>query len=201
MRLTHTLALILLVVLPYNVCGLETDKKSPEDFILNTSTKVLALLNSKAPTHEKQKGLSHIFLEVMDVEWIGKFVLGHYWQSLNPEEKNTYLNTYKQYLAYTYVSKLKEFNNQKVVIKSVKDLGNGQYLMATEIEAPDANMKVEYRIKENSSGYKIRDIIAEGVSLLNTERSEFGSALNDKDIYALTEQLRAKIAEGEGEPG
>jgi phospholipid transport system substrate-binding protein len=59
---------------------------------------------------------------------------------------------------------------------------------------------VEYRIKETNSGYKIRDIIAEGISLLNTERTEFSSALNSKDIYALNDLLRTKIVEGDADP-
>jgi phospholipid transport system substrate-binding protein len=194
------LSLILLIVLPCSLNCLELDKKSPESFVLNTSEKVIALLRSKIPASEKHEGLCRIFLEVMDVEWIGKFALGHYWQPLSSEERKAYLNAYKKYLANNYVSKLKEFNNQKVIIKSVKKLDDGQYMMTTEIQAPDANTKVEYRIKETNSGYKIRDIIAEGVSLLNTERSEFGSALNSKDIYALNDLLHAKITEGEGEP-
>jgi len=194
------IALMLLIVLPCNLNCLELDKKSPESFVLNTSAKVIALMSSKIPAHEKHESLCHLFLEVMDVDWIGKFVLGHYWQPLSPEERKAYLNAYKKYLSNTYVSKLQEFNNQKVVIKSVKKLDDGQYMMTTEIQAPDATTKVEYRIKETNSGYKIRDIIAEGISLLNTERTEFSSALNSKDISALNDLLRTKIVEGDADP-
>lgn len=193
-------ALMLLIALPCNLNCLELDKKSPESFILNTSAKVISLLSSKLPSREKHDGLCNIFLEVMDVEWIGKFVLGHYWQPLSTEEKRAYLTAYKKYLSNTYVSKLKEFNDQKVIIKNVKKLDDGQYIMSTEIQAPDNNMKVEYRIKETNAGYKIRDIIAEGISLLNTERTEFSTTLNNKDIYALNDLLQAKIVDGEGEP-
>lgn len=190
---------ILLIALPYNLNCLELDKKSPENFVLNTSTKVISLMSSKLPARAKHDGLCHIFLEVMDVEWIGKFVLGHYWQPLTTEERRVYLTAYKKYLSNTYVSKLKEFNDQKVVIKNVKKLDDGQYIMSTEIQAPDSSIKVEYRIKETNTSYKIRDIIAEGVSLLNTERTQFGTALNNKDIYALNDLLNTKIVDGESD--
>lgn len=193
-KLKNFVAIIVFSLLPLTAYGTEAVNSAPEAFVQNTSTRVINLLKSHASDDAKQKQLTRMFLQVMDSDWIGKFVLGKYWQGLSDEQKRTYLQSYRKYLVDSYVPKFRQYNDQAIVIKGIKDLGNGQYLVITDIESSSsqANTKVEYRIKASGGSYKIHDIIAEGVSLLTTQRSEFGSIMSNEGFDALNDRLLSR---------
>jgi phospholipid transport system substrate-binding protein len=185
---------------------------NPEDaktFVQSTSARVESLLKQRKPSKETENKLNAIFLEVADVDWIGKFVIGKYWQSLDERQKIDYLQNYKKYLLASYVPLFKNYNGQKVAIRGIKKLSDDQYVVVTEIKSADANYddydrpnpdsdqqgqsyKVEYRIKYDGGNFKMRDIVAEGVSMLATQRSEFASILNNSGYNALIEKLAEK---------
>lgn len=169
-----------------------TQLGSPDSFVQNTSNRVLELLKSNLSEDEKQKRLTTMFFETTDADWIGKFVLGKYWPSLSIEDKKRYLKSYRKYLASSYVSKFRDYNNQRIEIKGIKELANGSYQVVTDIVGSSSTVRVEYRIKKDNSRYKIHDIIAEGVSLLTTQRSEFSSIMNSDGFEALIDKLESK---------
>jgi phospholipid transport system substrate-binding protein len=64
--------------------------------------------------------------------------------------------------------------------------------------APPA--KVDWRVrKDNAGGFKIVDIDVEGVSMLLTQREEFGSVIQRSggDIAGLNKTLEQKLASGD----
>lgn len=168
-----------------------------KDFINNVSARVIETIENGGDDSAKETKLTNIFVEVMDIDWIGKYTLGRYWNSLSDSEKVQYLKTYRQYLIASYVPLFKKYNGQKQFIKDEKDIGNDQYIVVTTISNDDQNTKpynVEYRIKFNDNKFKVRDIIAEGVSLLSTQRSDFSSIMGQGGIQELINQLNRKVS-------
>ncbi len=187
---------------------------NPEDarsFVQSTSGRVENLLKQSRSPNETENKLNAIFSDVADIDWIGKFVLGKYWQSLNEQQKVQYLQDYKKYLLASYVPLFRNYNGQRVDIRNIKKLSADQYLVTTEIKSGDdfssefstpgrqnqpeqqgQSYKVEYRIKYDNGSFKMRDIIAEGVSMIATQRSEFASILNNEGYDALINKLREK---------
>ena len=56
-------------------------------------------------------------------------------------------------------------------------------------------MEVDYKVKFYKNGFKIRDVIAENISMLTTQRSEFSAILANNDVDYLIGQLESKTAE------
>lgn len=165
-----------------------------KSFIQDTSSQVISVLESSSSSSEKEAKLTSLFVNVMDIDWIGKFSLGKYWTKLSDEEKINYLKVYRKYLISSYVPLFKKYNKQKLIIKSIKPLVNDQYTLITQIknENDGQSYNVEYRLKYSNDRFKVRDIIAEGVSLLSTQRSEFASIMGQGDINILNEKLMEK---------
>ncbi|MFI4983930.1 MAG: phospholipid-binding protein MlaC [Rickettsiales bacterium] len=164
-------------------------------FVSSTSDKVIQIVKSSSQNNAKETQLTALFEQVMDIDWIGRFTIGSYWNSLSDAQKGTYLTSYRKFLVSSYVPIFKDYNGQSFKVKSVKDMGNDSYLVETEITAPNSQVasKVEYRIKQTPSGYKVRDIIAEGVSMINTQRSDFGSVLTESGFDGLNNKLLSKV--------
>lgn len=184
---------IIFVFSSYNL-ALVAESADAEKFMLSTSNRVVSLLDSHTSSEAKEQQLRSVFSEVMDIDWIGKFVLGKYWNTLSDTQKISYLQSYRKFLLSSYVPLFKDYNGQKFVIKNIKEAGKDQFIVVTEIQSTQsaAAYKVEYRLKANSGAFKVRDIIAEGISMLATQRADFSSIITNSGFDALIEKLHNK---------
>lgn len=168
-----------------------------KDFVNSTATRTLAILNSNAASPAKKKSLEAVFHDVVDIPWMGKFVVAKEWKNMSPAQQTQYIKVYTQYLINSYVPKFVEYNNQQYSITSVKSLERGHFVVSTEIIDKVAGSKtsVAYRLKAlQSGGFKIIDIVGENVSLLSTQQSDFGSIISQKGIDGLIDTLAKKVS-------
>jgi len=173
----------------------DDENQKAHSFVSSTSKQVIEILNSHLSDFEKSKRLTDLFLEVTDVDWMGKFAIGRYWQQMDDQSKISYLETYRSFLIASYVPKFKKYNGQKIEIKNIKPTGDDQYIVQTDLNLDGPNSapyNVDYRIKYVSGKFKIRDIIAEGVSMMTTQRSDFSSIVSSSGIEALRQELIKK---------
>jgi len=167
------------------------------DFVNRASDKTLSIVGNKQMSdEEKVKELNRLFEDSMDVDWIAKFVMGRYWREATKSQKEEYIKVYKKFLINSYVPKFREYTDQKIEFKNVIKEQEGEYLVQTEIQKPgDPAIRIDYKIRQMGNGdFLIFDIIAEGISLITTQRSDFGSILSRKGVDYLIERLKAKVS-------
>jgi phospholipid transport system substrate-binding protein len=150
--------------------------------------------SDKMPLDEKEQKLIALFEKSVDTHWIAKFVMGQYWRDMKAEKREAYKKLYQDYLIRSYVPKFKTYTDEKINILSATEEYKTEYLVNTEIVASDGQTyRVNYKVKEDETGnYKIFDIIAEGISLITTQRSEFGSIISRDGIDSLLKKLEKK---------
>lgn len=167
-----------------------------KQFVQKTADATLAIVSDKsAGDTEKESKLNKLFESSVDIEWTARFALGQHWNDTTDEQKKEYTATYKDYLMSSYVPKFREYTDQDVAIKSVSPDGEGEYLVQTEIiNTGKAPIRVDYKIRESKGQYIIFDIIAEGVSMITTQRSDFGSILTRQGVDTLVKKLKEKTA-------
>ncbi len=163
-------------------------------FVHSTSERVMEILKKPSSDSEKQAQLTSVFTDTVDINWIARFAVGKNWQQMSATQQSEYISNYRKFLISSYVPVFKKYNGQKVLIKHINPVGNEQYVVTTEIQSDNSGVpyKVEYRVKRTDGQYKVRDIIAEGVSMINTQRSDFGSIVAERGIPALNQDLLAK---------
>ncbi len=166
-------------------------------YVKDVSDKALSIItDSKVKEGDKTAKLSKLFEDSVDTQWIARFAMGTYWRDASDEQKNEYTKLHKQFLINSYVPKFKQYTNQKIVIKKahLTDTDN-EYMVETEIvNADGVSISVDYKVRKNNNGkYQIFDVVAEGVSLITTQRSEFGSILSRKGVDSLITQLKGRV--------
>jgi phospholipid transport system substrate-binding protein len=175
-------------------------------YIESIGSRALAIISDKALDKAgKQTKLEAIFSESVDFNWVSRFVMGRYWRQATDAQKARYTTEYKKFLILNYTSRFTQYSSGSFKVTSSKDTGNNEFLVNMQIQAGNKNsdpVYVDYRVRANESGFKIFDVIVEGVSLLATQRSEFGSVLANEGIDHLIDQLVAKSKTGDvGLPG
>ncbi len=166
-----------------------------EVFIDNMAEQVTNVLkNDKKSFAEKQAALRSMFAEVVDTDWIAKFVLGKAWKEATPQQKEKYTELYRTYLTETYVSKFDEESGSKVKdikVKGIKEASGDTFSAHTEIvqSGTEPPVKVDYLLRQKEGQFKVIDITIEGISLLATHRQQFSALANANGIDAVITKL------------
>jgi phospholipid transport system substrate-binding protein len=185
---------LLCIALSFTASGALAAGENARDFIQNIGNNVISIVSdAKLNDGNKEQKLSDLFVDTVDIDWIGKFVVGRYWRESSHDQQEKYIDLYKKFLINSYVSKFRKYTDQKMTISKFSMEVEGDYLVETSIIDQDGKVyKVDYKVRTEVNGkLAIYDIIAEGVSMITTQRSEFASILSREGMDALI----AKLAE------
>lgn len=176
-------------------------EKEAKAYVLSVSDRVLDIISSsKFSQSEKQKKLISLFEQTVDTKWIGRFVLGRYYNTATPTQKKAYDDVYRDFLIRSYVPRFKEYKGQKFDLTETRKDGKDEYLVKTTISSENESpIRVDYRVRETGGAFRVVDIISEGVSLINTQRSEFGSVVSREGMDYLIDQLKERLEQMKAE--
>ena len=94
---------------------------------------------------------------------------------------------------------IKQYEGEKVEIKSVKNIKDNDYLVRTQVigNNESGNIVVDIMVRKvDSNVFKIFDFITEGISLLITEKQDFNIILQDPRLgKEKVKKLISKLSE------
>ncbi len=130
----------------------------------------------------------------IDSNWIGRFVLGKNYKTANEPQKERFTKLYRDFMINTYGPKFKNYNGRKFTVNDVVEQG-GFFIAKAEFLPKNSNVpiSVDFRVKEREGKLVILDFIAEGVSLIETQRSEFNSAISQNGMDKFLDDLDARV--------
>ncbi len=168
---------------------------SAKKYVQDVGNQVLVIISNKSQSDDaKEKKLIGIFNQTVDTEWMSRFVLGHYYRQATPAQLKKYKDLYRQYVLESYVPKFRQYTGEKFQITAARAEGDSEYVVQTEILRPNQeSVRVDYRLAGKGGALKIVDIIVEGVSLINTQRSEFGSVISREGFDSLITKLDGMV--------
>jgi phospholipid transport system substrate-binding protein len=185
---------ILIIILFFNLNFTSSYSIEPDVFVQSTVNRASQILTKNISKKEKINGLKIIAKETVDINGIGFYSLGSARKDLNDDQKKIYFNLFEDYFLKSFSSRLSEYTNPKIEVKSKKVI-NKNYTIVNSVlvstsERPE--VKIDWRVyTRDPNNPLIRDLIIEGLSLARTQKEEFGSILNsnDGDINALFKSL------------
>ena len=153
--------------------------------------------DSKKSEEQKRQALYTLFYEAVDTDWIGKFVLGHFWREATLAQQKEYLEAYRTYMSHTYISKMNEddFENITAIdIVAIMPRPAGQFEAKTLVkQKDDDDVSVHYTLDDTSGKCRIHDIKVEGVSLVTGQRSEFSTLAQSAGVSGVIAALHKQI--------
>ena len=167
----------------------------PKDFVQQTVDSAAKALNQNLSQDLKISKLKVIALKTVDINGIGFYSLGKYRKNITEQKKIEYLEIFTKYFLKTFSSRLAQYSDPKIVVKSQKKL-NEKYTMvsSTLIATEDKpEVTIDWRVvTKDPDNPLIIDVVIEGVSLAKVQKEEFYSIIqsNNGDINALLKNLK-----------
>lgn len=164
-------------------------------FINDIGNKIIKTADDKKSSVEQRKNKIIAIIDgAIDPDWIARFVLGKNYKNTSEENKTRFSKLYRDFMINTYGAKFQNYNGRKFDVTDVSEQ-NSFYIVKAEFLPRDSNTPIDitFRVKERSGKLMILDFIAEGVSLIETQRSEFNSAISQKGMEKFLEDLEVRI--------
>lgn len=159
--------------------------------------RAVEVLNKKSDPAVRQARFRELFHDDFDAPGIARFVLGRYWRNASEEEQQEFIKLFEDYVVLVYTARLSNFGGQTFKVRGSRSDGDG-VIVSTDVISPGAGapLKIDWRLVNGNGGYKISDVIVEGVSMMVTQRSEFASIVqrNGGQLRGLLTMMRDKMA-------
>ena len=154
-------------------------------------------LDGNGSRTEKDKRFEKLFNSALDLDFIGKFVLGRYWRTATPEQRKEFIRLYRELNIKTWSKRFDEFKGKAFVFQGTTPSNSaGQVYVNTTVNMGEgAPAKVVWRVREEKGSFKIIDIVIENVSLAITARNEYAGFIknNAGGVGALIKDLQTKV--------
>jgi phospholipid transport system substrate-binding protein len=188
-RFLSLLAALLLAAAP----ALAAD---PGQTVTELGNRTLTLLNQKQlPAQEREKQFRTLWHDGFDVNYISRAVVGQHWRAANEQQRQDFMKALEDYIVRIYSQRFNEYSGEQFKVVKATPQGDEAFVNS-QIIRPSGGppVKVDWRLKKEGAGYKIVDVIIEGISMVTTQRDEFSAVIqrNGGQLDGLTKALREK---------
>jgi phospholipid transport system substrate-binding protein len=165
----------------------------PKAIVEQVTDRVIEVLQKKdVPNSEKRQLIEKIVMQYVDFETLSKLVIARNWNKFTPPQQEEFMAQFQEHLARTYGRRLDDYRNEKVIITGEHEEGRGDRTVNTKVPRGQAEILVDYRLRQKNGSWKMIDIVIEGVSLVANFRSQFQGIVASGGPEKLIELLRAK---------
>lgn len=177
----------------------DVNAKEADAFVRKvTSEGIEEIINANVSQEVKDQRFEKLFNNALDLDFIGKFVLGRYWKTATPTQRSDFIKVYRELNIKTWSARFDEFKGKSFVfIGTTPSSSADQIYVNTTVAMGEGQQpaKVAWRVRQKSNTFKIVDIIIENVSLAITARNEYTAFIknNPGGIDSLIKDLQNKV--------
>lgn len=168
----------------------------PADFLRKLASDAIATLSDEGLN---QAGRAHAFRQLLrqgfDFPAVSKFVLGRHWRRANAAEREEFVQLFEDYIVATYSRRLGSSSHAALAIVGQRSDGADGALVQSQISREKGPViLLDWRLRRRADGWRVVDIMVEGVSLALAQRSEFSSVIRTSGgkVSGLLVKLRQK---------
>ncbi len=114
-----------------------------EKFVQLTVDKASDVLNDNSSKQEKIDKLKNIAKETVDINGIGLYTLGSHRKNISSEQKQVYEILFEEYFLKTFSSRLAEYTDPKIKVKSKKKLNKNYTIVSSVLISTEKRPEVK----------------------------------------------------------
>lgn len=177
-------------------------QSSPIPVLQNAANQIIATLKQNKASLKKNhqiifQAVELHLLPIVDVNGMSRSVLGRQaWSKATAAEKAEFTREFTKLVIRTYASPLAEYSDETVKFLPIRGSVEGRFLRVNSVvmRSSGQNIPLSYSLVSQNGQWKIYDLSVEGVSLLQSFRSQFGQVLQSANMKDLIAQMRQKKA-------
>ena len=197
-----TIAVILWAGLWVTSISEASEQLGPQQLVEQTTDKVLDTLSERRKELEKDHQLiydltNEIVVPHFDFVSISKFILARHWRKATKDQKLRFIRAFRELMVKTYAVAILEYNGNKLTYLPLRDdVSKGDVTVRTEFHQPGKPpVSINYSLHQRKTGWKVYDISVDGVSIVTTFRTSFGTEIKQEGLDAVIDRIEKKNQE------
>jgi len=201
-KILSTLGVALMLVTG-TVQAQEVNQKNPYEMIQDVAMRTFDRIKDnqasiKNDPEQMRTIMQEELLPYVDYKFAAYKVLGKYASKVDRDELQEFVKVFREYLITTYAVAMNYYDDQEVIFEPASDVGDSSYVVVRAI-VKDPNrpeIKVAFKLRKDSrtNEWGAFDMVAEGISLLDSKRSEFESIIRQDGIQQVIKLMQSKIS-------
>ncbi|AWB59057.1 ABC transporter substrate-binding protein [Colwellia sp. Arc7-D] len=197
----HLILCITFLAVSTGVSAEEVNKKDPYQMIKTVADITFKrFANEQAAIQVEPNLLKTIVREELmpyiNYQYAAYKVIGSNFKKTNKTERAEFVPAFREYLITSYAQVFTLYNNQKVEFAPPKDFTDERVVsVATSVIEPGRPpIDISFRVRKHkkTGDWKAYDMVAEGISLLDSKQAELSSLIRQKGLSHVTEMLKEK---------
>jgi phospholipid transport system substrate-binding protein len=171
----------------------------PTELIRQTTDQVLRILEDPnlqgaAKQAERQQRLHQMAEQSFDWQEMAKRALARHWRGLTPQQQQEFVSLFRDLVERTYVNRLESATQEKQEIQYVGEQveGSRSAVKTNVVTKRNQQVPIEYRLHKVTGGWKIYDVLVEGISLVNNYRSQFDRIISSSSYNELVQKMKTR---------
>ncbi|HWZ63697.1 MAG TPA: ABC transporter substrate-binding protein [Steroidobacteraceae bacterium] len=128
-----------------------------------------------------------------DTETSARVVLGQYWRTATPEQRQRFIKAFYHSLLTNYGDSLVDFTPDRLkIFPSRVAPGDTSTTVRTEVtRAGGDRVSVNYSLRMTPQGWKAWDVVIDGISYVKSYREDFGSQIQQQGLDTVIKRLES----------
>ncbi|MBW1829445.1 MAG: ABC transporter substrate-binding protein [Deltaproteobacteria bacterium] len=170
------------------------DRDTAEQLIKTSLDEVISVLQKKDLCLEKKNSqINEIVTPMFDFQRMAMLTLGKkYWPGLSKEEKEKFTDLFVERMKDSYREKLTLYTDERVIYETAVQVKN-KIKIQTYLISKDNKISILYKLYHPKGQWKIYDLEVQGVSIIQTFRSQYTQILQNGTIDDLLIKLEKPV--------
>ena len=198
MNLKTRLSISIVAILMVSI-GKLANAGEPTDAIRGAVDQGVEILKNAKLDTQKQRaqvidGLRQIVFPLFDFNEMAKRSLGANWRRLNSQQQKEFVSTFTALLEKTYADQIDLYNGQQVVYTGESVDGDYAQVDSRIIDKNGQAYSVAYKLHKVDGTWRIYDVVAENISLVNNYRSQFNRVISRSSFEELLKIMKQQAS-------
>jgi phospholipid transport system substrate-binding protein len=192
----------IVLLLSLQVCRADATP-SPVKLVEDTTEKMLNALKGQRDVLKQHPErlyalVESIVLPHFDFERMSRLVLGRYWRTATPEQRDRFVQQFRTLLVRTYASSLLDYSDQKISVGAYHaQPGATDVVVHSDVQQPGAMpIPIDYRMSLKDGEWKVYDVTVDGVSLVTNYRASFATQIQQSGLDHLITAIASRNSAG-----
>lgn len=193
--LPHLLFAGLLCVVVCGMSALRASPNTPPEAVLQQAVdEVIAAAFTKDSIEPAARAarIRPVLDRVMDFPTITRRAIGPAWSQLGADEQQGAITAFSALVVRTYVAHLEGEDRPQVAYDPPSKSEPDRCEISTRVTYAGRMFRVSYRLQQLPEGWRVYDIIIEGVSFISNYRAQFAAVAQKGGGKAVLQALEAK---------
>lgn len=149
---------------------------------------------------QRTHALDTLISETHDLDYIARVALGRHWRDLDPGEQAAFVERFRTLSVASYASRFSSFSGESFRVEEETTLPLGQHQVRSILTTASGDEhEFTYLLRASDPGWRIVNIIVDGVSDLALKRAEYNKLMQDgsfPDLLAELDQQTQRLRAG-----